>query len=183
MVINIIIQMTYKLKQSHQAMAKFTGGMDLLGLLGVMFLYLGIVVSTNDYKKQLILIRTINVVFVVIGVYNSIAVLYFGAQIEKMLAENKNTNQDQIDSVRRIRYTFSLTLFVFSMMIYPIFVILPTIQQWAFTPGLAWGSGNLFLVWHTKVIKKKIGTFKKIATTTPKTSSSMSPTTSEPSDQ
>jgi len=185
MVINVIIQMTYKLKHSHPATAKVTGLICLVGYITVIIAYLFVVIYANDYKRQLILIRFINAVFVVIGTYNSIAILYFGSKIENMLMEqNKNTNQEKIDSVRRIRYSFALSLLSFAMMIYPLFAIFPTLQQWAFSPGLAWGMANLYLMWHTKVIKKKIGTIKALSMATPKTSSSsMSPTTSEPSHQ
>jgi len=162
LVINIIIKMTYKLKVSHQPMVKVTAMICILGYILVTLLYVVILVTVrnykNNYKIQLIVIRTINVVFVMVGVFYSIAILYYGGKIEKMLTDNKETNKEQINSVRRIRYSFSIILFLFAMMIYPLFAVFPTLMQWAFTPGLAWGSANLFFIWHTKVIKKKIGT-------------------------
>jgi len=160
-IINLLIKVSYKLDDLHPPMVKITGIICLVGYIITMILYLAIVYTNEQSNIQLILIRVINIVFVIVGGYNSSAILFFGGELEKKLSENRNHNEENLNSIKRIKYVFALAICSFSSGVYPIFAIFPTIMQWVFALGLSSGTGFLFFAWHIKSIKKKFGLFEE----------------------
>jgi len=143
---------------------KVTGVICHMGLLIVILLNLGIALFPKDPNIQHIMIRTINSVFVFIGIYNSAAIFIYGGQLEKKLLPHRY-NQEHANSIKRIRYVFAMTILVFSSGIYPIFAIYPTLMQYIYPLGLSLGGGVLLFVWKMRTIQKKIGLYKPPNTT------------------
>jgi len=129
--INFIIKISYKL-QSDAEMAKVVAIVTAVTCIATYVIILLMVIFNEDETFHLLLIRLLVGAWTLCGTFYMISVLYYGTMIEKFLSGNQEHNQKQIHNLRGVKLSLCSVIFVFALILYPFFIIMPVIMQWIF---------------------------------------------------
>jgi len=154
--INFIVDVSYKLKRDRPPIVQITGIVSILCGLFCQFITLGLVI-TNNGPIQILLVRILLIVWVLTGSFFGVTIFYYGWKIEKLLSSgNEEENLKKIKAIRYVRNSFTIVLFL-SMFFYVACLLLPILLLWVFPIGLSLSGAPFFIIWHTGIIRKKMG--------------------------